>query len=127
MLVSTIEEASIKPMTKHLMLWQLHTIVRPAEASNARWEEIDFDKKLWGNPGWPHEKEQTALSSTHKSNYRNPTGSEAPQRSFRAYLYFGHQSSETSELSDREHGIKAHGILKTKSCHMDSERLRVQP
>ena len=49
-LVSTIEEASIKPMTKHLMLWQLHTIVRPAEASNARWEEIDFDKKVWEIP-----------------------------------------------------------------------------
>jgi len=36
--------------TRCLIEWQLATIVRPSEASGTRWEEIDFEKKLWVIP-----------------------------------------------------------------------------
>lgn len=36
--------------TKFLIEWQLLTMVRPAEATNAEWSEIDFDEKLWHIP-----------------------------------------------------------------------------
>jgi integrase len=46
-LVKAIEKASIKPVTRFLTLWQLHTMVRPSEASGARWDEIDLKNKVW--------------------------------------------------------------------------------
>jgi integrase len=46
-LIADIDAASIKPVTKALMLWQLHTMVRPSEASGTRWDEIDVDNKVW--------------------------------------------------------------------------------
>ncbi|MEH3882840.1 integrase domain-containing protein [Enterobacter roggenkampii] len=36
--------------TRCLIEWQLLTLVRPSEASGARWAEIDFDAKLWMIP-----------------------------------------------------------------------------
>lgn len=33
-----------------LIEWQLLTLVRPSEASGARWTEIDLDAKLWTIP-----------------------------------------------------------------------------
>lgn len=33
-----------------LFEWQLLTLVRPSEASDARWAEIDLDAKLWTIP-----------------------------------------------------------------------------
>ncbi|MBJ4125604.1 tyrosine-type recombinase/integrase, partial [Salmonella enterica subsp. enterica serovar Rissen] len=36
--------------TRCLIEWQLLTLVRPSEASGARWVEIDLDAKLWTIP-----------------------------------------------------------------------------
>lgn len=36
--------------THCLIEWQLLTLVRPSEASGARWVEIDLDTKLWTIP-----------------------------------------------------------------------------
>ena len=46
-LMRDISYASIKLTTRCLLEWQLHTMVRPSEASGARWSEIDFKNKLW--------------------------------------------------------------------------------
>lgn len=46
-LLEAISEASIKKVTRYLILWQLHTMVRPSEAAGAKWEEIDWDNELW--------------------------------------------------------------------------------
>ena len=35
---------------RKLMLWQLHTLARAAEAANAQWCEIDLTKRLWTIP-----------------------------------------------------------------------------
>ncbi|TOD30844.1 integrase [Vibrio parahaemolyticus] len=49
-LMGAIANASIKRTTRCLLEWQLHTMTRPAEASGARWDEIDWDEKIWTIP-----------------------------------------------------------------------------
>ncbi|HDY7733552.1 TPA: tyrosine-type recombinase/integrase [Vibrio vulnificus] len=49
-LMRAIANASIKRTTRCLIEWQLHTMTRPSEASGARWEEIDWDEKIWTIP-----------------------------------------------------------------------------
>lgn len=49
-LLKTLSYASIKTTTRCVIEWQLHTMVRPSEASGARWDEIDFDKDQWNIP-----------------------------------------------------------------------------
>ncbi|HGF7149595.1 TPA: integrase domain-containing protein [Vibrio cholerae] len=49
-LMGAIAHASIKRTTRCLIEWQLHTMTRPAEASGARWNEIDWDEKIWTIP-----------------------------------------------------------------------------
>lgn len=40
----------IEDKTKILILWQLHTMTRPAEAVSAKWQDIDLESKLWTIP-----------------------------------------------------------------------------
>ena len=49
-LVTRIYGASIRLTTRNLVLWQLHTMVRPSEAAAAEWGEIDLEAKLWAIP-----------------------------------------------------------------------------
>ncbi|MBM4953948.1 tyrosine-type recombinase/integrase [Vibrio parahaemolyticus] len=49
-LMGAIANASIKRTTRCLIEWQLHTMTRPAEASGARWDEIDWEEKVWTIP-----------------------------------------------------------------------------
>ena len=46
-LLSAIATANIKKVTRWLILWQIHTMTRPAETALAQWSEIDLDKNLW--------------------------------------------------------------------------------
>lgn len=43
----SIAASNAKPQTRYLIEWSLHTLVRPSEAANARWDEIDLEQKLW--------------------------------------------------------------------------------
>jgi integrase len=49
-LMSALSLASIKIITRCLIEWQLHTMVRPSEAAGAQWSEIDFDNSRWNIP-----------------------------------------------------------------------------
>lgn len=42
--------SNLSVTTRCLIEWQLLTLVRPSEASGARWVEIDLDAKLWTIP-----------------------------------------------------------------------------
>ena len=48
--IQTLEQAHIEPQTRNLIYFQMLTMVRPGEASGAKWEEIDFNKSLWTIP-----------------------------------------------------------------------------
>lgn len=53
-LIKTLKNArnreQIRPQTYLLFCWQLLTGVRPSEAINAEWSEIDFKQKIWNIP-----------------------------------------------------------------------------
>ncbi|MCS5593686.1 MAG: integrase domain-containing protein [Porticoccaceae bacterium] len=49
-LVRRIYGASIRLTTRNLLLWQLHTMVRPSEAAGTSWDEIDLEGRLWRIP-----------------------------------------------------------------------------
>ncbi|MHA2937982.1 tyrosine-type recombinase/integrase [Vibrio sp. RC27] len=46
-LLQTVATANMQLATKCLIEWQLHTMTRPSEAAGARWDEIDWENKLW--------------------------------------------------------------------------------
>jgi len=49
-LMQDLSTASIKLVTRTLIEWQLHTMVRPSEAAMTRWDEIDLENKTWTIP-----------------------------------------------------------------------------
>jgi len=49
-LMQTMRTASISLSTRCLFMWQLLTITRPAEAAEARWEEVDMEAREWKIP-----------------------------------------------------------------------------
>ena len=49
-LMHSLVMSNLSVSTRCLIEWQLLTLVRPAEASSTRWEEIDLDAKLWTIP-----------------------------------------------------------------------------
>ena len=49
-LLHAIEASKVDEITYYLLYWQLHTMLRPSEAAGSRWDEIDFENKLWTIP-----------------------------------------------------------------------------
>ncbi|EPG9312681.1 integrase domain-containing protein [Serratia marcescens] len=49
-LMRSLVMSNLSVSTRCLIEWQLLTLVRPSEASSARWAEIDLDSKLWTIP-----------------------------------------------------------------------------
>ena len=49
-LMRSLVMSNLSVPTRCLIEWQLLTLVRPSEASGARWAEIDLDAKLWTVP-----------------------------------------------------------------------------
>ncbi|WP_077340022.1 integrase domain-containing protein [Pseudocolwellia agarivorans] len=49
-LLTRLNNSNIKLITRHLIYWQLHTMVRSSEAAGAKWEEINFKDNLWVIP-----------------------------------------------------------------------------
>jgi len=49
-LMRSLVRSNLSVSTRCLIEWQLLTLVRPSEASGARWQEIDLDAKLWTIP-----------------------------------------------------------------------------
>ena len=49
-LLKTLAGANMAITTRYFMEWLLHVMVRPGEAAQARWEEIDLEKAVWNVP-----------------------------------------------------------------------------
>lgn len=49
-LMRALGHANLYVVTRYLIEWQLHTMTRPAEAAGTRWDEIDFESKVWVIP-----------------------------------------------------------------------------
>ncbi len=61
-LMRSLVMSNLSVSTRCLIEWQLLTLVRPSEASGARWAEIDLDAKLWTIPA-----ERMKAKGTHCS------------------------------------------------------------
>ncbi|MDF7667235.1 integrase domain-containing protein [Orbaceae bacterium ESL0727] len=48
--MQALSMARIELQTRCVIEWQLLTLTRPSEAVGARWQEIDFERKLWSIP-----------------------------------------------------------------------------
>uniref|UniRef100_UPI002F96D4C3 tyrosine-type recombinase/integrase n=1 Tax=Vibrio taketomensis TaxID=2572923 RepID=UPI002F96D4C3 len=46
-LMVDLMNANIRRITRLLIEWQLHTMVRPSEAAGAKWNEINWEEMLW--------------------------------------------------------------------------------
>ncbi|MGP0154590.1 integrase domain-containing protein [Pantoea ananatis] len=46
-LIDSLASSNLSISTRCLIEWQLLTLVRPSEASGARWSEIDINSKIW--------------------------------------------------------------------------------
>lgn len=59
-LMQALAMAGITKNTRCLIEWQLHTMTRPVEAATAKWEDINWEEKVWVIPaermkmGKPH-------------------------------------------------------------------------
>lgn len=49
-LMRSLHMSNLSVATRCLIEWQLLTLVRPSEASGAKWDEINLDEKLWRIP-----------------------------------------------------------------------------
>jgi integrase len=65
-LIKAITRASIKIVTKCLIEWQLHTMVRPSEAATAEWADIDFENKVCIIPSEKMKKTEKAKQQSGK-------------------------------------------------------------
>lgn len=69
-LMGAIANASIKRTTRCLIEWQLHTMTRPSEASGARWDEIEWEEKIWTIPVERMKKEESTASRSQSRCWR---------------------------------------------------------
>jgi integrase len=60
-LLESLQYASIKLVTRCLIEWQLHTMVRPSEAAGAKWSEINTDNMIWNIPAERMKKDREHL------------------------------------------------------------------
>ncbi|MBD0788437.1 tyrosine-type recombinase/integrase [Vibrio sp. Y2-5] len=60
-LIDNLSNSNARIVTQLLVLWQLHTMTRPNEAAAAKWNEINFNNKIWTIP-----KERMKNRKTHE-------------------------------------------------------------
>lgn len=80
-------------------MWQLLTIARPAEAAEARWDEIDFDANEWKIPA-----ARMKMNRDHTVPLSNEAlysgNDEVTQWWTRIYLSQSHQTYQANEQSN---------------------------
>lgn len=50
LLMADIATGRIDQITRMQIEWSLHTLVRPGESAGTRWDEIDFEARVWNIP-----------------------------------------------------------------------------
>ncbi|MBT6930687.1 MAG: tyrosine-type recombinase/integrase [Candidatus Marinimicrobia bacterium] len=129
-LMQTLAIANIKITTRCLIEWQLHTMVRPSEASGARWAEIDLNNKLWNisaermknkkNHAVPLTKQSLMLlelmqTISSESDYIFPSDRNSKK----------HTNSQTANTALKRMGFKnqlvAHGLRSLASTILNEE------
>ena len=120
-LIDAVYNRNLDFVTQHCIMWQLLTLCRPSEATNAAWSEIDFENKIWTIPEErmkTNRKHVVPLSSlafdiineVHKftgncefvfvgRNFKRPINRETPRIALRRFKDLG--------LDTTSHGLRA--------------------
>jgi integrase len=126
-LMRRIQGASVSAVTRNLILWQLHTMVRPGEAVMARWEDINRKDRLWTIPG-KFMKSGKVHVVPLSDQVMSILDDMEPASGARAYVFPGvkdpttHLNKQTANMAIRRMGYKgrlvAHGLrsLATTAC-----------
>ena len=129
-LLTTLNYANIKNITRCLIEWQLHTMTRPSESAGARWDEIDLENQLWNIPadrmkkGRPHTIPLTDQTSALLETIKSIT----PESEF---IFPGHTSrkkhvsSQTANKALERMGFKgqqtSHGLRALASTTLNEQ------
>jgi len=149
-LMQTLNRANIKLVTRCLIEWQLHTMVRPGEAAGTRWDEIDTEAGLWIIPkermktNRPHNVPLTAQSLNILEiiepiskgrvfvfpSDRNPKSSANSQSANRALARMGfkgrlvsHGLRALASTTLNEEGFEA-DVVEAALAHIDKNAIR---
>ena len=129
-LLTALNYANIKNITRCLIEWQLHTMTRPSESAGARWDEIDLENQLWNIPedrmkkGRPHTIPLTDQTSALLETIKSIT----PESEF---VFPGHTSrkkhvsSQTANKALERMGFKgqqtSHGLRALASTTLNEQ------
>jgi integrase len=149
-LMYKIQHSNTKLVTRCLIEWQLHTMVRPGEAASARWDEIDENKHEWTIPAErmkknkPHiiplTKESLKLLdvlkpiSRHREyifpsdhNPRKPANSQSANRALARMGFRGrlvsHGMRALASTTLNEQGFDA-DVIEAALAHVDKDAIR---
>jgi integrase len=130
MFMKALSVASIKIVTRHLIEWQLHTMVRPGEAVKARWAEINFTEKLWNIPAETMKKKRPH-SVPLSDQVLSLLESIRPISGHREYIFpadrnpRSHASKSTANAAIKRMGYKAklvaHGLRSVASTTLNEQ------
>jgi integrase len=129
-LMKALSYASIKIVTRCLIEWQLHTMTRPSESAMAKWEEIDFENKLWVIPA-----EKMKMKREHKVPLTDQTlyllERLKPISGQRDYIFPAnnnpkkHTNTETANMALKRMGFKgrlvSHGLRALASSTLNEQ------
>lgn len=129
--MQALSMAGIELQTRCVIEWQLLTLTRPSEAVGARWDEINFNKKIWSIPAErmkmdrPHNIPlspqaikilEIMKSINHKSEFVFPTARPP---------YNKPMSSQTANMLIKRMGYKdklvAHGLRSLASTTLNEQ------
>ncbi|HAV1332865.1 TPA: tyrosine-type recombinase/integrase [Vibrio parahaemolyticus] len=130
--MKSLSRARIHFTTRCLIEWQLHTMVRPAEAAGARWEEIDWINKTWLIPALRMKKKRdhivplTAQTLALLEEMKSITGHGVSEYVFASYKDASrHCCSETANMAIKRMGFKgqlvSHGLRALASTTLNEQ------
>ncbi len=129
-LMKSIQTASIKIITRALIQWQLHTMVRPSEAAGAMWSEIDLENKLWIIPAKRMKKKREHIVPM-SNELLNLLKLVEPISGHREYIFPAdrnpktHTNNETANMALKRMGFKnrlvAHGMRSLASTTLNDQ------
>jgi integrase len=122
--------ASIKIVTRYLIEWQLHTMIRPGEAVKAKWSEIDFEQSLWNVPAETMKKKRPhSVPLTQQA--LNLLNAIKPISGHREYIFPAdrsprkHANESTANAAIKRMGYKdklvAHGLRSLASTTLNEQ------
>ncbi|KPZ54448.1 integrase domain-containing protein [Pseudoalteromonas sp. P1-25] len=130
--MADLSRASIKFPTRCAIEWQLHTMVRPNEATKAKWSEIDLENNVWIIPA-----EKMKAAKVHKIPLTPRTLKllelMSPISGHREYIFPAdrnprdHMNPQTPNAAISRMGYKgelvAHGLRSLASTVLNESRL----